>query len=139
MRGIPASTIGAAMVQELRDLMSWGDCSSKQIPSKPISDRCLPGDGASNTETDKQKEAVAGLGNSTVDQSVGFREIMADLQQTWALIFVMLLFASLFSIVWVFLMRYIGGKLVWVLFLQIIIFANFVLYKSLYNSQVNYK
>ena len=124
----PAPTRGAAMVQELSNLMSWGDCSSKQIPSKPISDRCLPGDGASNTGTDEQKEAVANLGNSTVDQSVGFREIMADLQQTWALIFVMLLFASFFSILWVLLMRYIGGKLVWVY-----IFSNFYFISHLYD------
>ena len=54
------------------------------------------------------------FGNSSVETSIGFKELMADLQQTWKLIFVMLVLASIFSLLWVLLMRHIGGKIVWV-------------------------
>lgn len=51
--------------------------------------------------------------NVTVE-SGGFKEIMADLQQTWKLIAVMLSFSILISLIWILLLRFVGGKLVWV-------------------------
>ena len=34
---------GSEMVDELKRLVEWGDCSNKQMPSKPVSNRCFPG------------------------------------------------------------------------------------------------
>lgn len=114
--------------------MDHGDCSRKQVPSAPVSNRCLPGtppgaEDATDKCMAKESEFIStetrisrtvevaendcASVNVTVEPA-GLSEIIGDLQQTWKLILFMLSFAIIISLAWIVFLRFLGGALVWV-------------------------
>ena len=125
----------AEVLSTFTTLIENGDCAPYTFPSEPTMKRCLPLLSTNETEananltdngiTDQNNNDVTfteltnGLqGLIQTEAQDFFRSSVADLQNTWPMILIILGIAMVVSFLWIFLMRWIAAPLIWLSFLN---------------------
>ncbi|KAK2191800.1 hypothetical protein NP493_45g04048 [Ridgeia piscesae] len=123
--------------KSLNELIEDGDCAPYTLPSKPIVGRCIPEIKAeffeklqsynvtvNSSELEDGRDYLAIFLNA---QEYGMK-ILQDVRASWHMCLVGLAMAMVLSFIWIVLMRWIAGVMVWVtlvLFVGIFGFATY--------------
>jgi len=134
----------------LNDMVK-SDCASYVMPSSQVAGRCIPGVDAATASFNVAGEIIKDAENNDVTGSalsLGVKPIQAylkaqdfftvvlkDMSKSWATILILLAVAAVMSFLWIVLMRYVAGPMVWITLLGFLGLASFGVYYTFHEWQ----
>ncbi|XP_075226187.1 choline transporter-like 2 [Lycorma delicatula] len=124
-------------VEKLKVVINNGQCAPWYLPSNEVYGRCLP-----SLDEIKKEQSLLDISQTSVDQIMFstdavqklstinevFERVVEDLMNTWQYIVIGLVIAVIVSLLYITMLRWLAGLMIWISLLAITILLGFAVY-----------